>query len=158
MHANAFGLSLNIDGVNDFIEKSDKALVAMETDPIYYVDYIFTENTIDPSVILEIDLQGKDLWGQDVDEPLIAIENLKVSNSQVNIYKKNGNTIKISLPCGVSLMKFKATDEEVNLFTDNELINITIIGKCNANEWGGTVTPQLFIEDYQINHVCKYDF
>ena len=157
-HANAFGLSLNIDGVNDFIEKSDKALAAMETEPLFYVDFEWKGTNIDKDKILDIGSAGQDLWGQDVDEPFVAIKKLNVSKSQVSVYRKKDNTIKISTPAGVDLMIFKATEAQCELFTSNEAVVITLVGRCNENVWMGKVTPQIFIEDYQVEEIKQYDF
>ena len=157
-HANAFGLSLNIDGVNDFIEKSDKALAAMETEPLFYVDFEWKGTNIDKDKILDIGSAGQDLWGQDVDEPFIAVKKLNVSKSQVSVYRKKDNTIKISTPAGVDLMIFKATEAQCELFTSNEAVVITLVGRCNENVWMGKVTPQIFIEDYQVEEIKQYDF
>ena len=41
-----------------------------------------------------------------------AIKGLKVSKELVTVYRKTSNTLKITLPNKVSLMKFNATDEE----------------------------------------------
>lgn len=157
-HANAFGLSLNIDGVNDFIKKSDKALAAMETEPLFYVDFEWKGTNIDKDKILDIGSAGQDLWGQDIDEPFVAVKKLNVSKSQVSVYRKKDNTIKISTPIGVDLMIFKATEAQCELFTSNEAVVITLVGRCNENTWMGKVTPQIFIEDYQVETIKKYDF
>jgi len=53
----------------------------------------------------------EDLWGKDIDEPFLCIENLKVSSDMVVVYQKKDNTLKITLPNRISLIKFKATDE-----------------------------------------------
>ena len=29
-------------------------------------------------------------------------------------------------------------------------MNVTVVGRANINEWGGNITPQIFIEDYEI--------
>jgi hypothetical protein len=55
-------------------------------------------------------------------------------------------------------MKFKATAEECALFTENELVTITLVGRCNANTWCGRTTPQIFIEEFQVDNKLKYDF
>ena len=157
-HANAFGLSLNIDGVNDFIEKSDKTLATMETEPLFYVDFEWKGTNIDKDKILDIGSAGQDLWGQDVDEPFVAVKKLNVSKSQVSVYHKKDNTIKISTPAGVDLMIFKATEAQCELFTSNEAVVITLVGRCNENVWMGKVTPQIFIEDYQVEEIKQYDF
>lgn len=157
-HANAFGLSLPLDSVDTFIEKSDKALTAMETEPLFYVDFEWKGTNIDKDKILDIGSAGQDLWGQDVDEPYVAVKKLNISKNQVSVYRKKDNTIKISTPAGVDLMIFKATEAQCELFTSNEAIVITLVGRCNENVWMGKVTPQIFIEDYQVDEIKKYDF
>ena len=86
------------------------------------------------------------MWGKDVPESLIAIEHLKVTPDMVTVYVKKDNTLKINLSNGVSIIKFKATDEEcLKLQNTHGYYELNIIGRCSRNEWGGAVTGQIFI-------------
>lgn len=78
----------------------------------------------------------------------------------ITVYRKKGNTLKITLPNKISLMKFNATDEECELLENfNEVyLELDVVGKCNQNEWLGNITPQIFIEDYEIIGSGKYLF
>ena len=58
-------------------------------------------------------------------------------------------TLKIHLNCGVDIMKFKSSQEEYELFTKPNTL-LTLVGRCNKNEWMGKVTPQIIIEDYEL--------
>lgn len=58
-------------------------------------------------------------------------------------------TIKIHLPNGIDIMKFKSSEEEFEQFTQQNQI-LTAICRCNKNEWMGNVTPQLIIEDFEL--------
>ena len=158
-HPNAFGLKIYQQDLQDFIEKTDKALENMSDEAIYYVDYIFEGQNCNPQVILDI-AEMDDYWGSELEEALVAINGLKVTKDMVTIYRKKDNTIKISLNNGVSLMKFNADDELCKKLTDDNtgFIELDIVGKCNQNEWNGMVTPQIFIEDYNIMDSCKYFF
>ena len=71
-----------------------------------------------------------------MDEPYIAIENLKLSKDMLSVYRKTSNTLKITLPNNISLMKFNATDEECyKLENFNEAyLSLNIVGKCHQNE------------------------
>ena len=71
-------------------------------------------------------------WGKDVDEALVSVAGLKVNPAMVTVYTKerSGNTLKIQLPNGVSLMKFRATDEEC-LKLQNDSYELDIVGTCN---------------------------
>ena len=66
----------------------------------------------------------------------MAVENLKISKDMITVYRKTGNTLKISLPNKISLMKFNATDEECfNLENfEGAYLSLNIVGKCNQNE------------------------
>lgn len=71
-----------------------------------------------------------------MNEVLVAIKNLKLTKDMITVYRKTSNTLKITLPNKVSLMKFNATDEECfNLENFEELyLILNIVGTCNQNE------------------------
>ena len=158
-HPNAFGLGIKEDNVKQFIQKTDQLLVDMNDEAIYYVDYIYKGNDIKPEDILQI-AQMEDLWGKDIDEPFLCIENLKVSSDMVIVYQKRDNTLKITLPNKVSLIKFRATDEECYKLQNIGFgyYELNVIGRASKNEWNGIVSAQILIEDYQIIDSSKYIF
>ena len=158
-HEGAFGLGIKQKDIQTFIEKTDAALKDMSDETIYYVDYIYKGANVKPQNILDI-ASMENFWGKDVDEALVAIENLKVSADMVTVYNKKDITIKISLPNNISLMIFKAKDSDVEKLQTNNIgyVEINVVGKCNANEWLGNVTPQIFIEQYEIIDSNKYFF
>ena len=158
-HANAFGLGIPAPFIKVFITQTDKILENMSDEPIYYVDYIYQGNNIESQHILDI-ASLEELWGQGISESLIAIENLKITKDMVTVYVKKNNTLKITLPNKVTIMLFDAADDLCDkLQNHNEgYIEFNIIGKCNINEWNGNVTPQIFIEDFEIIGESKYIF
>ena len=102
----------------------------------------------------------KSLWGQGVDEPFIAIERINVYAGNVSLMSPDKNpTLKITLPNGTSLIKFKSSEEEYEkLRSEVGCVTINIVGKCERNEWNGIVKPQIIIEDYEIVGEQKYYF
>ena len=100
------------------------------------------------------------LWGKDIDEAEVAVEHLKVSPDDVAIYTKRNITIKIKTESGVALMLFNAKESDVEKLQTNNtgFVDINVVGKCNANEWNGFITPQIFISDYEIIDSNKYFF
>ena len=158
-HENAFGMCLAEDQIEKFLTETDAALADISAEPIYYVDYIYNGADVQANDILTI-ANLSNLWGKDFDEALVAIENLKISKDMITVYRKTGNTLKISLPNKISLMKFNATDEECFKLENFEgaYLSLNIVGKCNQNEWMGNVSPQIFIEDYEITGSGKYLF
>lgn len=149
-HPNAFGLGILEQNIPAFIQKTDAALVDMQDEAVYYVDYIYDGDNIQPIDILTIaDMQ--DLWGKDIDEPYLCIKGICINSDMVTVYKKKDNTLKITLSNGISLMKFKATDEQCEMLQNNDGYYILdVIGRANKNEWMGHVSAQIFIEDYEI--------
>lgn len=158
-HQGAFGLGIEEDKIQDFINRTDEILKDINDEPIYFVDYIYQSNTINPQNILDI-ADMDNLWGKDINEALVAVENIKVTSDMVTVYSKKNLTIKINLPNNISAMIFNASDEEVaKLQTNNTgYVEINLVAKCNRNEWMGNITPQLFIEDWEATDSNKYYF
>ena len=158
-HENAFGMCLAETAIQDFLTRTDERLASISTEPIYYVDYIYNGVDVNPDDILTIS-QLNDLWGKDFNEALVAIEKIKVSKDMIAIYRKTNNTLKITLPKNISLMKFDASDEECFKLEnfDGAYLELNVVGKCHKNEWMNNITPQVFIEDYEIIGSGKYLF
>lgn len=158
-HPNAYGLCIKKDNIQAFIQKTDEALKNMSDEAIYYVDYLFEGQNCNPQVILDI-ANMSEYWGMNMDEPLVAINKLKVTKDMVTIYDKKGLTIKITLNNGISIMKFNADEDLCDKLTtkNSGYIELDIVGKCNQNEWMGNISPQIFIEDLNIIDSNKYYF
>lgn len=157
-HPNAFGLQIPEEKLNDFLTYTDNNIKTECKEPIYQVDYLFnTQNEVSSDVILTI-ADMDNYWGSELNEPYIAIANLKVTPKMVQVLKSN--TLKIQLENGVSLIKFGAEDEMIEKFSNNNTgyIQIDVIGKCQCNEWAGNRNAQLLIEDYNIIDSNKYYF
>jgi single-stranded DNA-specific DHH superfamily exonuclease len=158
-HQNAFGLCIAEDKVDEFLSKADNCLSSISAEPIYYVDYIYNGVNVNPQDIFTI-AELTNLWGKDMDEAEIAIKDLKVSKDMVQIYRKTNNTLKISLPNKISIMKFNATDEECERLENQSgaYIQLDVVGTCKINEFNGCRLPQVFITDYEITGEGKYLF
>lgn len=155
-HQGAFGLGLLEENVDDFLQKTDVILEDMSSEPIYYVDYIWRAQEVDPKAIIEI-AEMAPYWGKDFDEALVAIQGLQITKDMISMMASN--TVKITLPNNVSLIKFRMPDEEYNkLISENGYIEIDAVGTCNINEWGGNRYPQILLTDYQIVGECAYVF
>lgn len=158
-HQNAFGVCIAADKLESFIDNTDRALADMSSEPVYYVDYIYTGGDVNPQDILTIG-GLKELWGKDFNEAMVAIKDLKVSKDMVQVYRKTSNTLKITLPNKVNIMKFNATDEECEMLENQTgaYVQMDIVGTCHINEFFGNVTPQIFMEEYEITGSGKYLF
>lgn len=158
-HANAFGAGIKKDKINDFIEYSNSYLADLDFSPCYNVDLLFTGNDLNSKDILDL-AKLKSIWGQGVEEPLIAIEHLNIHGGNVQLMSRDKNpTLKITLPGGMSLIKFRSSEEEYeSLYSETGCVSINIIGKPEQNIWNGIISPQIMIEDYEIVGQTKYYF
>ena len=168
-HQSAFGLGIECgyleeecgaevygEGIYQFLYYTDEALKDMASEPVYKVDYIFTQNDVDENVVIEIAEMGN-IWSSSVDEPLIAVQNLKITKGMLNFYKEN--TIKITLNNNVAMMLFNTNRETYEkLYSEDGFVEINAVCRCNKNEWNGYVSAQLFIEEFEILDSCVYIF
>jgi single-stranded-DNA-specific exonuclease len=158
-HANALGVGIPDAVFSTFVDYSNKALASFDFSPCYKVDFIFSGADFRGQDIIEI-AGLKTLWGQGVDEPLVAIEHINVYGGNVVLMSPDKSpTLKITLPNGTSLIKFKSSQEEYErLKSETGCVTINVVGKCERNVWNGSVSPQIIIEDYEIVGEQKYYF
>ena len=151
-HPNAFGVGIKDQNIQKFIEFTNEKLKDIDFRPIYWVDFIYKSDTLNPNTILTIG-QYNYLWGQQLDKPKIAIEDINITPNNIQVMK--GPSLKFTIN-GIEYIKFKAAEEEIKLFQDNAIVNITIVGECDINTWGGVERPQIIIVDYEVNKAIKY--
>ena len=169
-HQGAFGLGIYShtvgyddevagDTILQFLAKTDEILKDISDEAVYYVDYIYNGVNVKPEHILDI-ANLNHLWGKDIDESLIAVEHLKITKDMITLMSPDKNpTLKITLPNKVSIVKFNSSQEEYEkLYSETGCVEVNLVGTCNKNEWNGYVTPQIFLEDYEIIDRAKYIF
>ena len=158
-HASAFGVAFLDENAEAIRQYFNEHFSAIDFTPYYFVDFEKNANNFDPDIILTIS-EYKYLWGTEVKEPKIAVKNINVTKDNIVLMSKDKNpTIKITLPNGVALLKFKSNEEEFeNLFSKSGCVVIDVVGTCAINEWNGKITPQIFIENYNIIKRQEYFF
>lgn len=92
---------------------------------------------------------------KDNEEPLIVVENIRLTDKDIIVYDNKSITVKFSYG-GVDYLKFFA-DKLREELSEMKEIEITVIGKANLNEWQGTTKPQIFIDDYNLRNPV-FDF
>ena len=158
-HQNALGVSIEDENIDKFIYFTNEALKNFDFSPAYDVDLIYQYGDMKPADIIEL-AELKSIWGQGVEEPKIAVENIKVNKSNLNLMSADKNpTLKITLPDGTSLIKFKSCKEEYEkLYSDLGCVTINIVGTCERNVWNGMINPQIIITDYEVVDTQQYYF
>lgn len=158
-HPNAFGCGITDDKIQLFITVTNEVLKNVQFIPSYTVDFIYHNIDVKPEDITDI-ATLKNLWGQGIEEALIALEDVPVTAENLNLMAKDKNpTLKITLPNKISIIKFKSSEKEFEkLYTEHGKVSINIIGRCSINEWNGIITPQILVEDYEIVSRSEYYF
>lgn len=148
-HGSAFGLSLPLENFYEFLDKTNEQYKGVDFKPIYLVDYVWNYDRVNPKYIL--DIAELNIYGQDIPESKVVVEDIALDNVNVQLLgeAKGHPTIKISLPSGVDIMKFKSSREEFEEWTSGEK-KLTIVGTCSKNSWMGNITPQILIDDFEL--------
>ena len=157
-HENAFGVGIREADFQDFEETLYAGLREFDFSLVYKVDAIFQADDFRGEDIVEVG-GLKTFWGKMIDEPYIAIERIKLTPQNTQLMSKDKSpTLKITLPNGVTLIKFGFSEEEYNeLVAPMMTTTINVVGQCRQNIWGGRVTGQIEIEDFEITNK-EYDF
>lgn len=158
-HPNACGVGISNDNYMRFINHTNMLLADFDFSPCYNVDFIFNGDNFNGADIIKI-AELKPLWGQGIEEAYIALENIRITPDNITLMSADKNpTLKIQLPNGTSLIKFKSSQEEYeNLKPQSGCYTLTVIGKCESNTWMGRTTPQIIIEEYEKVGSMKYYF
>lgn len=149
-HSNALGVGIMDKDIDAFIKYSNEKLKDCSFAPCYKVDAICNVNDVKPSEIIEV-AGYNTLWGQDMEQPMIAFEKVPITQTSLELMSRDKNpTLKITMPNGLSFIKFKSSEEEYDsLFPKSvyEGVFVNIVGVCNINEWNGRISPQIEVKD-----------
>ena len=160
-HASAFGVSILEENLEAFINYIDNKLKDFDFSNCYRVDFIWVANEVSQYSRDIMDL-GKleSIWGQGIPEPKVAVENVQVHGSKLQLMSPDKSpTLKIILPGDLTLIKFRSSQEEYeSLYSDTGCVTINIVGTCKLNVWNGNFSPQIVIEDYEIVSKSAYYF
>lgn len=154
-HANAFGIvDLPIDKKEEATRILNDILRDVEYDATYLVDYIFDIYEVDVNTIMQLSVFDNIIC-QGIEEPKIAVENIKLSRSEFEIFGKKEDTISFTYN-DIKYVQFKCKEGNQlydflqNAWDDNETVTFNIVGKPSINEYNGIRTPQVIILDNDI--------
>lgn len=158
-HSHAFGFSITAKNITAFNDYMNEFFKDFDFSPKYDVDFIydaknFEKDRYDFYNIMEYG----NLWGHSVEQAMIVIENLSVTKDSLSIMR--GPTLKftISGEPDITIIKFKATDEDLEALTpdDSGCVTINVVGVCEKNSYNDK--PQLIVKDYEVVERQKYYF
>lgn len=157
-HASAFGLAIEADKLIEVSEWINEELKDIQIDvDIHDVDFVVPAKQLNVQFINEINAY-RDLWGINVEEPVIAIKAVEVNKDEIYINGKNKTTLKFSYK-GIEFIKFRSDEKEwEEIVGKGDRLVIDVVGRCSLNVWEGKETPQIIMEDLAVVNVKKKQF
>lgn len=151
-HPGAFGCAIYEENLLDAHDMLNDALENIEYDDTIYCDFILDVNDITMDFVYAID-GSKWIYGNGIDEPMIALENVEVCLEDCMIMGKNADSVAFMFG-GIKYCKFKCKENDdlldfANGYIAREL-TLNVVGKLSINEYRGQSTTQFIIEDYEI--------
>lgn len=160
-HDNALGVSIPYDNYHEFVDYANEKLKDVKFEVKHDVDYIYdmTNNYNIQDIGNDISSLAamKHIWGQGIQEPVLAFKGLKLTPANLQLMGAKKNTWKITTNGSLGFIKFNSSEEEFeDLLEPYGHVVIDIIGTCEINDWNSA--PQINIIDYNIISRQKYDF
>ena len=150
-HANAFGISLELDKKDEAINAMNHILKDVEYDSTYRVDFILDVEDVSVKLITDLG-RFEDIICQGIEEPMLAIENISLTKDCFEIFGKNEDTVSFMID-EIKYIQFKCKEGNPlydwiqNAWDENDSVTFNIVGKPSINEYNGVRTPQIIIED-----------
>lgn len=155
-HASAFGMSIHDSKVEKFIKYANEKLANIDFgESSYEADLVYSNTDDIYQDVVEIG-NLSELWGQGIKEPLIVVEQINLTQSDVSFIGQTANTVKFNHR-GITFISFKNQSLKEKLIQLGDEISITVIGEASINYYNGMELPQILIRDYSIRS-NRFDF
>lgn len=157
-HNNAAGFAIKESDIPKLYQYANKKLENINfNEGFYEADFIINGNCSYLNEMIFDLWKGKNIYGQNCPEPIIVTQNLTIRPDNIKIIGAYKDTIKITFN-NTTFMKFKAKDLIEQLQNYSCGFIATIVGRPSVNSWNGIETPQILIEDIEINQIDNNTF
>lgn len=161
-HPLAFGVGFNAGMAEAITEYFNDKYSNMDVSLNEKVDFIFDADDPEICDVIEELAMYENIWGQNLEAPVIAIKNVKLSPGKMSLVGGKKNTLKIAYPW-YELINFNSSETEYNSLKlpydgVEQYYTATIV--CHSptiNEYGNNRTPQLQFSNYILGDV-RYEF
>lgn len=161
-HDNAFGIvDLPVDKKKHALDRLNDILKDVEYDSTYLVDYILDIDEVDVDLITRLS-DFDTIICQGIEEPMIAVENIRLSRNEFDIFGKNEDTISF-MHNNIKYVQFKCKEGNQlydfiqNAWDEHDTVEFNIVGKPCINEYQGIKTPQIIIENNNLVKLYEND-
>lgn len=147
-HANAFGAFLKPDEIQKVRDYANEHLKPTSFDEVYQVDYWFDGgHPVDYDMLMAF-AKYKNLWGNSIPQPKFAFSG-HYNKRDIFVMGKDKSSLKINAG-EISFIAFKANNIIDELVEQDEGTYL-IVGRPQLNEYGGTTSIQIMIDDIAVN-------
>lgn len=158
-HAQAFGISIPKNKVDEFRQYCNEKLANVDIRPVFHVDFEIPLARLKERHILQVGA-WQDMWGgKGMDAPLFAITGIQIDSAEIKMIKRlmkfetiiNGQTITFIRPrTSDEFYKMVVHETDAKRIgrsgeSGNKKLDITVIGKFIINEFNGKSYPQIEI-------------
>ena len=157
-HNNAAGFAIKESDISKLYDYANKKLANINfNEGFYEADFIVNGNCSYLNEMIFDLWKGKNIYGQNCPEPIIITQNLTIRPDNIKIIGAYKDTVKITFN-NTTFMKFKAKEliEQLQNYPGGFIA--TIVGRPSVNSWNGIETPQILIEDIEINKIDNNTF
>lgn len=146
-HANAAGFCIKKNSFKKINSALNDLLKDIEHKTVLDVDFEIPFKLLKEDFILEIG-NLRELWGYKLEEPLVAITDIHVNKSEIELIKKRTTTLKISSTQAEFKKQFYK-NEFPQLLDESESYVLNCIGKCKLS---ADNKPYIEIVDLEVVH------
>ncbi len=146
-HANAAGFCIKKNSFKKMNSVLNELLKDIEHKTVLDVDFEIPFKLLKEDFILEIG-NLRELWGYKLEEPLVAITDIHVTRSEIELIKKRTNTLRIRSN-QVEYKKQFYKNEFPQLLDESESYVLNCIGKCKLS---ADKKPYIEIVDLEVVH------
>lgn len=139
----------NVEKLKQYLNKlyKDKEVIDSK---IYEVDLILEEETLDYNIIFEL-AQYEDEWGNGIDVPLIAFENITIDINDDNIKGTKAKNMIFEINGVKFIKKYLSNVLKDSVLNKGEL-QVSIVGKIVNNIYNDVAYPQVEIVELAVNN------
>lgn len=149
-HDNAFGHSINVNKIDDFLHYCNTNLNPKDFENCYAVDYVLEADDYISPLLYSL-AEHPEYFGNHIDEIKFIIKNIPLAN--IMAMGTNKDSIKISYN-NIDYIKFKDLNFVEEVFNNRNKL-LTIYGRANLNTFNNKTTVQCFIDDYEFEDAEK---
>ena len=154
-HANAAGVQILPENFEAAKKAFNNLLKDVEYNPTYMCDFIFDIDELSIPFIQAV-YDARWIWCTGIQEPKVAVENIVVHRSDINVQGKDFNSVAFTIN-DIKFVQFNMKEDNPLLEwasawdgNDEDEIVINAVGEVSVNEYKGNLTPQFIIKDSEI--------